>query len=420
MWDRFIFRINRLRERLWVRPLTFCLLSVAAALFARLADGLAIVAELPQINPDSIVVLLSITASSMLVIATLAVASMVSAYSSAASTATPRAFSLMVSDDVSKNALSIFMGAFIFTIVALVALKNDFYQRGGNFLLFVLTIAVLAWVVLTFVRWVDWIARLGRIGTTISKVEKAALEALERRRLRPAMGGVPASTTELRGKPVYATDIGYLQHVNMNALQSYAEAHKLRIGLTAVPGTLVSPGRALAWVEIEDPQEEEPDPAPLIAAFDLAEKRVYDDDPRLGLIALSEIASRALSPAVNDPGTAIEILGSYIRLFHALSRPLGEDENTEIKFDRVSVPMLSSRDLLDDAFRPIVRDGATIVEVQIRVQKTLQSIAAMRHDNLANAATRMSRLAVQRAEQAMSFPRDIEAVAAAARWAANS
>jgi uncharacterized membrane protein len=43
--------------------------------------------------------------------------------------------------------------------------------------------------------------------------------------------------------------------------------------------------------------------------------RYFDEDPRFGLITLSEIASRALSPAVNDPGTAIQIISSYVRLF---------------------------------------------------------------------------------------------------------
>ncbi|MGB5247332.1 MAG: DUF2254 domain-containing protein [Woeseia sp.] len=416
MWDRFVFLTNRLRERLWVRPLAFCLLSVGAALLAKVADGMAIADSLPEVQPDSIQVLLSITASSMLVIATLAVASMVSAYASAASTATPRAFSLLIADDVSKNALSIFMGAFIFTIVALVALKNGFFHRGGNFTLFVMTIAVLTWVVLTFVRWVDWIARLGRIGTTIDKVERAAMLALQQRRLKPAMGGKPATSRQASGVRVEAESVGYVRHINMESLQSCAKSNDLQIWLAAVPGTLVSPGRALAYIEQGAAGQGEPDISAVRAAFDLGRKRIYDDDPRFGLIALSEIASRALSPAVNDPGTAIEIMGSFIRLFSALAEPLGENEKTEVKFDRVNVPLLSSRELLDDAFRPMVRDGAATVEVQIRAQKALKAIAALSHDNLAQAARRMSRVALQRAELALNFPHDVDAVNEAAAW----
>ncbi len=128
----------------------------------------------------------------MLVIATFAVASMVSAYASASSIATPRTFALVIADDVSQNALSTFIGAFIFSIVALIAVKNGYYGKAGHFALFVLTLFVFAAVIFTFVRWVDRIARLGRLGTTIESVEAATAAALRRRRRTPHLRGVAA------------------------------------------------------------------------------------------------------------------------------------------------------------------------------------------------------------------------------------
>lgn len=110
--------------------------------------------RVPAITQASIETLLAIISASMLVIATFAVASMVSAYASASSTATPRSFSLVISDDISQSALSTFVGAFIFSIVALMALQNDCYDRTGRFAVFVITLLVLAMVIITFVRWV--------------------------------------------------------------------------------------------------------------------------------------------------------------------------------------------------------------------------------------------------------------------------
>jgi uncharacterized membrane protein len=127
----------------------------------------------------------------MLVISTFAVASMLSAYAAASSTATPRSYSLVVSDDVSQNALSTFIAAFIFSIVALVALKNGYYEKAGHFALFVLTIMVFALVIIVFLRWVDQIARLGRLATTIDKVEKATAATMQRWRFAPTLGGAP-------------------------------------------------------------------------------------------------------------------------------------------------------------------------------------------------------------------------------------
>lgn len=57
------------------------------------------------------------------------------------------------------------------------------------------------------------------------------------------------------------------------------------------------------------------DASRIAQAFLLGDVRQFDEDPRFGLIVLSEIASRALFLAVNDPGTAIVIIGTFVRLF---------------------------------------------------------------------------------------------------------
>jgi len=418
VWSRFKFLINRLGERLWVRPLVFCILSIAGAFIAKWADGFEIGASLPIITPESTEALLSVTAASMLVIATLAVASMVSAYASAAGSATPRSFSLLIADDTSQNALSIFMGAFIYSTVALVALKNDYYETAGHFVLFSITFVVLGVVVITFVRWVDWIARLGRIGTTIEKVEKAAEASLRRRRLNPALGALPVSEVDRTGRPVYGDTIGYVQNINVEALQAWAVEHDITISVSAVPGTFACPDRPLAYIEKTGDNAGEADHATIVSAFHVGKGRVFDDDPRFGLIALSEIASRALSPAVNDPGTAIEIVGSFVRLFAGLIDPLDESEEKKPAFDRVRIPELKLGDLLDDAFRPIARDGASTVEVQIRLQKALASVAAIGGLSLRSAAAKQSQHALERARVALDLQDDVQTVSDAAAWSA--
>lgn len=142
MGDRFWFLLNRISERLWVRPLAMCVLSITGVFIARAADHFGLATYVPNISEGSLESLLDIISSSMLVMATFAVGSMVSAYASASRTATPRSFVLVVADDVSQNALSSFIGAFIFSIVALVALKNDYYDHAGRFALLVLTLLV--------------------------------------------------------------------------------------------------------------------------------------------------------------------------------------------------------------------------------------------------------------------------------------
>jgi uncharacterized membrane protein len=300
--------------------------------------------------------------------------------------------------------------------VALVALKNGFFSRTGLFVLFLMTVTVVAVVVVTFVRWVDWIARLGRIGTTVEKVESAGMAAFRRRRVDSRLGGAEVASGDAEGRPIYANTIGYVQHVNVEALQACAEDHGVRIRVDAVPGIFVAPGRALAHVAGDGEEASAVDADAIRAAFDIGDSRVYDDDPRFALVALSEIASRALSPGINDPGTAITIFGSFIRLFDAYAKPLAEDEEREVRFERVLVPAMSSRDLMDDAFSAIARDGASLVEVQVRLQKALRAIAAMPNEDLAQAAREQAQAALERAEGAISFPTDFERVSAAAAW----
>lgn len=412
--DRLRFLRNRLRDRLWVKPLVVCLLSIATAFIAKLADGSGLMAFVPEIAVGSLETLLSIMAASMLVIATFSVASMVSAYAAAGSTATPRSFPVVVADDASQNALSTFVGSFIFSIVALTAVKNDYYAAAGLFILFVLTVFVFSVVIVTFVRWVDNIARLGRLGSTIRKVEQAAEAALRRRRATPWLGGVAA-----QGKPcgtaVFAARVGYVQHIDVAALQCWAEERQARVLVAALPGTFAAPGRALAYIRDDGGDGAEQDGEAVAAAFQIGRERLFDDDPRFGLVVLSEIAGRALSPAVNDPGTAIDIVGTLLRLFVLWNaQPKEVDEQVPLH-DRVEVPEVSLRDMFDDAFTAIGRDGAGVVEVSVRLQKALRALAAVGDTEMRNAALYHARLALKRAEMALAVDEDLAALQSAAR-----
>jgi uncharacterized membrane protein len=382
-----------------------------------MVDNTKISPIVPQINPESIETLLSIIASSMLVISTFAVASMLSAYSAAGRTATPRSYSLVMSDDVSQNALSTFIAAFIFSIVALVALKNGYYEKAGHFALFTLTIILFAWVIMTFLRWVDRIAQLGRLATTIDKVEKAATASMQRRRRAPTLGGAPVGRFKDSDQAIYGSSIGYVQRIDINTLQAYAEEKGIRIIVAALPGAFSAPGRVIAYLTSNPGDLSEDDSKKIGDAFQIGNDRTFDEDPRFGLIALSEIASRALSPAVNDPGTAIAIIGKFVRLFALWAEPIEEDDKKSIEYDHVEVPEISLWDMFDDAFTPIARDGAGTVEVAVRLQKAFESLASIGVTSLRDVAIHYARLARARAENALAAPEDLEVLRKASKFA---
>lgn len=417
MRERWQFLLNRLRERLWVKPLLACLFSIGAVFFAHISDGTGLRTLVPDITRDSVEALLRIIAASMLVIATFAVGSMVSAYASPSNSATPRSFSLIVADDVSQNALSTFIGVFIFSVVALVALMNGYYGKAGRFTLFALTILMFAVVIITFARWVDAIARLGRLGNTIRKVEKAAATAIEQRLAAPYLSGIPARPVPQGSLPVHAKSIGYLQRIDMSMLQEQANKQDLRITVSVLPGAYCAPNRPIAFVtsgasagltELEK----------IAGAFGIGDARTFDHDPRFGLVVLSEIASRALSPAVNDPGTAIDVLGTLVRLFARWNDCAKSSEGAQdVRCDRIAVPLLCMNDMFDDAFTGIARDGAGTVEVALRLQKALEALSTIDNPEMRESAMTHARLALARAERAMAMPHDLELVRRAARFA---
>lgn len=50
MTDRWQFVLNRLRERLWVKPLVVCLVSIGGVFLAHLADGRGLGRLVPEIS----------------------------------------------------------------------------------------------------------------------------------------------------------------------------------------------------------------------------------------------------------------------------------------------------------------------------------------------------------------------------------
>jgi uncharacterized membrane protein len=433
--DRLRFLLFSLKEKLWVKPLSLCLLSIAAVFTSKLADGTALAQHLPKVEQASVETLLSIMASSMLVIATFSAGTMVSAYSSASRSSTPRSVSLIISDDASQNALSTFVGAFIFSVVAITVSSNNFFEDAGIFLLFCLTCLVFAIVILTFIRWVDSVARLGRVGSTVQKVEAAAMRAINHRLSTPRLGGKqqPKSVKEQGGdtskyQTLTTDSIGYVQMVDMAKVQAWAEEHDTQVHIAMLPGEFCTPDRPLCYIEsvkqkhsvdssknkssdkVNGQSNEKNNKSVLLSAFQIGSERSFEADPRYGLVVLSEIASRALSPSVNDPGTAISILGSYARLFIQWAQKENENEANDIKYHNVTVPNISTEDMFDDAFTGVARDGASMIEVSIRMQKTLDAIAKTSNGKVSTAATEHAKTAYERSINALTYEGDKEAL----------
>lgn len=148
-------------------------------------------------------------------------------------------------------------------------------------------------------------------------------------------------------------------------------------------------------------------PAGLIEeAFIVGNDRSFYQDPRFGLAVLAEIASRALSPAVNDPATAIDVIGRAVRVLSHCAETDGRPHG-EAQCPRVYLPTLDIGDFFNDVFSPIARDGAALLEVHMRLQKAL-AMLARRGGALRAPARRHAAQALAHAEAALALEQDKE------------
>ncbi|SFU90020.1 Uncharacterized membrane protein [Methylobacterium sp. 174MFSha1.1] len=364
---------KRVVRQVWFRAALISLFGVALAVVAALVGPFLPGDVHGRLGQDAVGTILQIMASSMLAVTTFSLTAMVSAYGSATQLATPRATQLLIGDPTSQNALSTFLGAFVFSVVGIIGLQSSLYGDSGRVVLFGGTVLVVAVVVVTLLRWIGHITGFGRMGDVIDRVEEAAAEAMRAFSADPRLGGRPAIPVPAGARPVFADETGYVTHIDVASLGAAAARRGLVLHVAALPGTLVHPTRPLLHVEGDLGEEGKT----LAHAFAIERHRRFDQDPRLGLIALSEIASRALAPATNDPGTAIEVLNALLRVL--LHLPPDDPEGEELaERPPVHVPRPMLDDMLTDAFRPLIREGTAEIEVTIRLAKTLQALADAR------------------------------------------
>lgn len=400
---RALIWLKASENRLWVKPAVGSVVAVLIALVAAVGNQLIPVGLLPDIERATLDGLLGVIASSMLGVATFSLSIMVAAFSSAAVGASPRAIELVAGDADTQNAITTFISAFIYAIIANTALGLGLYGSTGRFILFVCTMGVLLYLIVTLVRWVKTLSVLGRMENTLAKIESAAATAMSSHRRSPAMGARLAGGEPPRGAPVHADKVGYLRHIDMQALQDQASEAAVQLHLRVRPGQLAHPGTVLVIIEGATECVRKLDHDAVRGAFVLGNGRSFDQDPRFGMIVLCEVAQRALSPAVNDPGTAIAAMNTITRV---LVEGANDESHQPASLDRLTLVPLDPADFIHQAFDPVARDGAAVPEVQLRMQKLLSIIEQGCGGALAAAARRQALTSLQRALNALVLEQD--------------
>jgi len=115
----------------------------------------------------------------------------------------------------------------------------------------------------------------------------------------------------------------------------------------------------------------------LMRAVHLEAERTFQQDPKYPIRLLVDIAIKALSPAINDPTTAVQAIDQIEDLLRRLGR---HDLDAGFARDpdgvlRVVVPMPTWEDYLTLAFDEIRQFGMTSIQVMRRLRAALTGLA---------------------------------------------
>ncbi|MBP1850162.1 DUF2254 domain-containing protein [Rhizobium halophytocola] len=404
-------------RRLWFRATLYAVIAAITAVL-----GIALGRFIPDslsdvIGTKAVDAILTIIASSMLTVTTFSLSTLVSATSAAATSGTPRAISLLLQDRTAQSALSTFLGAFLFSLVGLIALNTGLYGGGGRVVLFAVTLAVVALIVVMLLRWIDHLAGLGQVSETIRRVADATEPPLTALAGRPYLGAVGWATPPDTATAVLADDAGFIRHLDIARLQAMAEALDLTFYVRVRPGDYCWLGQPIAYVDapkgLGEPDED--NLGEIKQVFTIGPQRSYDQDPLFGLTVLSEIASRALSPGINDPGTANDVTVQAARLMTRLGQAFVERRRLEIEgaeeaadFKRVHLMPITTTELMEAAYLPIARDGAGMIEVVTTMLQALYGLTQVGDAELADCARRMGETVTARAREGLPHDMDRE------------
>src|SRR3984893_12536693 len=120
----------------------------------------------------------------------------------------------------------------------------------------------------------------------------------------------------------------------------------------------------------------------LRSAFVIGSMRTMQQDVEFGVLQIVDIALKAISPAVNDPSTAINCVDQLTRI---LIRWVGRAPPANLLSDpphvvRVIIPWIDFDHLLDTAFEQIRHYAVNDIDVSLRLLRALSDLAATTDD----------------------------------------
>ncbi len=375
-WAR-AFQIRQyLKGSLWALPLVGCIIGVILAQLDLIIDTRATLPPDWQYSATTASSVLSAIVGAMIGLLGFVVTVSVLVVQQATGSLSPRYMRLWYRDRLQKVVIAVFAGTFTFSFGLLRRIENDFVPDIG------VTLAGLASsislvLLLVYVNRFTHSLRPVAVASVVTGWGQRVLADLARevdgdQEARRAQAEF-VSTSHEPALTVNATRAGAIQAISEVRLVRAAQRHDCVVVLCHSVGDFVPAGAPLMQVfgvGATDPKLFEG-----FVAFGV--ERTVEQDPAFALRILVDIAIKALSPAINDPTTAVQVL-DYIDV---LMRSVG---NVDFRFQyvlvdreqriRLVVPGRSWDAFVELAFTEIIDYGGVSQQVCRRLRAVMEAL----------------------------------------------
>ena len=369
-------------------------------------------------TPDDARTLLTVVSTAMIGVIATVFGLAVVALQLSSTQFSPRLVRNFLRDGVTQWVLAVFVGTFAYAAAGLYTVglgaggRVDRFPRlavsGAMVLLFVSVAAVIAFA--------DHLAHSLQIDSILAVSTRGTLRAIDAS--REGTEEAPPTRPD-HAVPIPALRSGYLQLLTPGHLLRYVEEHGVTVALVPRLGDYVVAGTPVAHLWVADPARvppSGPEVARVVAgALDLGFERTLQQDVGFGIRQLVDTACKALSPAVNDPYTAVQAVHHLADILVTLaSRSLGPVV-VHRSDGALVVPARRFADYLASAVGPIRRYGAAepTVAVALLELMTMCAITSRLSPTRTDAVRGEAALLLEDAERRTENPADLRTVHAA-------
>jgi uncharacterized membrane protein len=336
-------------------------------------------------DPQVVQVILSAIATSIMTVVSIVFAILLMTLTLASTQFSPRILVSFVRDRGTQWTLGVFLGTFSYCMAALPAARSlpvAFVPVLTVTGAMVLALVAVGWLIF-FIHHISQAISVNHIVDRIARETELVIDELMPRPRTRFERSSQAFPEEASDTPILNQHSGYVRFVDVGQLLYLAKSWRIRIRVERGVGQFIPAGVPLLHVSRED-RINPVRLAELMSAFDIGPTRTLQQDVEFGVIQIVDIALRAISPAVNDPSTAISCIDQLSRI---LIRWLGRIPPAPVMFDpphvpRVYVPWISVDGMLDTAFEQVRHYAANDAAVSLRLLRAIGDIGgALQHDD---------------------------------------